>query len=93
MKTVLIAYDLHKLGQRYEKLRTLIHNSFPNRWYCLESTFIVVTDMTPAQVRDLCSPALDSNDELLVVGVQPSAWTTRGMADNCNSWLRNNVGP
>lgn len=93
MSAVLIAYDLHKLGQRYEKLRTLIKASFPTKWFCLESTFIVVTDMTPAQVRDLCMSALDSNDELLAVGLAPSAWATWGMADNCNEWLRNNVGP
>ena len=93
MATVLIAYDLHKLGQRYDKLRSLIKSSFPTCWFCLESTFIVVTDKTPAQVRDLCRTALDSNDELLTVGLQPSAWATWGMASNCNDWLRTHVGP
>jgi hypothetical protein len=93
MATVLITYDLHKLGQRYDKLRKLIRESFPTRWECLESTFIVVTTLNAAQVRDLCKSALDSNDELIAVGISPSAWASLGLSNDCNAWLKQHVGP
>lgn len=91
MATVLIAYDLHKLGQRYSDLRERIKANFPTHWACLESTFIVETDRTAAQVRDVCSPALDGNDELLVIALASSGWATHGMSAQCNDWLRSHV--
>lgn len=91
MNRLLIAYDLHKLGQRYAALRKLVHDNFHTRWACLESTFIVITPMTPAQVRDLLSPALDRNDELLVIELVASSWATLGFPQNCIDWLRQNT--
>lgn len=91
MSAVLIAYDLHKLGQRYTALRKLITETFPGGWNCLESTFIVNTSWTPVQVRDLLKSELDSNDELLVVALTPHGWATVGMSKPCNDWLRANA--
>ena len=91
MSAVLIAYDLHKLGQRYTALRTLITTTFPGSWNCLESTFIVNTNWTPVQVRDLLMTALDSNDELLVVALVKSAWATSPLSKPCLDWLHANA--
>lgn len=91
MSAVLIAYDLHKLGQRYHELRTLVKKTFPIHWDCLESTFIISTTWTTVQVRDVLRPAIDENDELLVVALTPSSWATLGFSKSCNDWLRTNV--
>lgn len=90
MSAVLIAYDLHKLGQRYTALRELINTTFPGGWNCLESTFIVNTTWTPVQVRDLLKSKLDSNDELLVVALVKNGWATAGISDPCVTWLHAN---
>lgn len=87
---VLITYDLHKLGQRYQALRKIVTDNFPTRWSCLESTFIVATTLSPTQVRELLSTALDANDELLVVALIKSSWATMGMTKSCNDWLHAN---
>lgn len=91
MKAVLIAYDLNKIGQRYTALRKLINETFPGGWNCLDSTFIVNTDWTPVQVRDLLKSKLDANDELLVVSLVKHGWATSGLAKECNDWLRTNA--
>lgn len=90
MNKLLIAYDLHKLGQRYTPLRDLIKASFGTWWNCLESTFIVVTDMDAVQVRDLLSPMLDGNDELVVFTLEPKAWASLGLSKQCVDWLHAN---
>lgn len=87
MSAVLIAYDLHKMGQRYAALRKLIIETFPGSWNCLESTFIVDTNWSPVQVRDLLRSKLDANDELLVVALVKSGWATAGMSKPCLDWL------
>ncbi len=91
MSAVLIAYDLHKIGQRYTALRDLIKKTFPNPWNALESTFIVNTTLSPVQIRELLVPALDSNDSLLVVALTPYGWATLGMPASANEWLQSNV--
>lgn len=91
MNAVLIAYDLHKLGQRYTALRNLIITTFPGSWNCLESTFIVSTNWTPAQIRDLLKSELDANDELIVVALVKNGWSTWGMSKPCVDWLRTNA--
>ncbi len=91
MSAVLIAYDSHKLGQRYTELRKLIIETFPGSWNCLESTFIVNTNWTPAQVRDLLKSKLDSNDELLVVALVKHGWASWGLSKPCSDWLHANA--
>lgn len=91
MTAVLIAYDLHKIGQRYTALRDLIKKTFPNPWSALESTFIVNTTLSPVQIRELLVPVLDSNDSLLVVALTPHSWATLGMPASANDWLRSNA--
>ncbi|MEJ5125828.1 hypothetical protein WH367_07190 [Comamonas sp. MYb21] len=91
MSAVLIAYDLHKLGQRYTELRKLIIETFPGSWNCLESTFIVNTTWTPVQVRDLLKSKLDANDELLVVALVKNGWASVGLSKPCTDWLHTNA--
>ena len=91
MSALMISYDLHKLGQRYTPLRNRIKANFPTHWCCLDSTFIVVTALTPVQVRDLLKTELDNNDELLVTALVKSGWASLGFSKACTDWLHNNA--
>lgn len=91
METLLITYDLHRLGQRYNDLRSLIRRTFPGAWEHLQSVFIVKTTMTPVQVRDLLAQSLDNNDELLVVALARHGWATWGVPQSAANWLHANA--
>lgn len=89
MKSYFIGYDLNKTGQDYKELIEQI-KKLGAWWHCLDSTWIIKTDMTAVQIRDILKPKIDSNDELLVVKLSgEAAWT--GFDENCSSWLRNNL--
>nr|WP_298994837.1 hypothetical protein [uncultured Allomuricauda sp.] len=88
-KSFLIGYDLNKSGQDYETLIEQIKN-LGNWWHCLDSTFIVKSLSTAASIRDHLKKFIDSNDELLIVGLtREGAWT--GFSEECSDWLRKNL--
>lgn len=91
MSKILIGYDLNKTGKDYTSLIDGIKKAFPTYWHCLDSTWIVVTDSTPPQVRDYLRQFLDANDELFVVDItgKPAAWV--GFDKQCSDWLTNNL--
>lgn len=88
MNTILIGYDLNKLGQQYKQLIDAIEKTFPVYWHCLDSTWLVKTAMSAVQVRDLLLPHLDANDELLTINVTGCARAWQGFNEQCASWLR-----
>ena len=89
MASYLIGYDLNKPEQDYKELLDAI-KSFTNWWHCLDSTWIVKTDLTAVQIRDKLSPHIDKNDELLVAKLSgEAAWV--GFNDECSKWLSNNL--
>jgi hypothetical protein len=92
MRTYLIGYDLNKTGQNYKDLIEKIKATFTYWWHHLDSTWIVKSNLTAAQIRDLLKPFIDSNDELLVAGLTgESAWT--GFDERGSKWLRENIQP
>lgn len=88
MATLLFGYDLNKAGQDYTKLIGDIKDAFPNYWHCLDSTWIVSTNLTPVQLRDWLWSRMDSNDEVFVVDItgKPAAW--QGFTGECATWLQ-----
>lgn len=89
MKSYMIGYDLNRPGQDYESLIEAI-KGLDDWWHCLDSTWIVRSSLTVVQIRDLLSPHIDSNDELLVALLSgEAAWT--GFDDECASWLTKNL--
>jgi hypothetical protein len=90
MATLMIGYDLNKTGKDYTGLIAEIRAQFKTYWHNLDSTWLVVTDLTPAQVRDLLAPHLDADDELLVSKISPpAAW--RGFNEAASKWLMDNL--
>ncbi len=89
MKTYLISYDLNQPLQNYGELIEAI-KEYSNWWHHLDSVWIIKTEETTVQVRDYLRPYIDSNDELLVVGLNgEGAWF--GFNDRGSEWLKNNL--
>jgi hypothetical protein len=91
MSNILVGYDLNKAGKDYTSLIDAIKKAFPTYWHCLDSTWIVVTDWTPAQVRDYLGKFMDANDELFVVDITGKSAAWAGFDKDCSSWLSNNL--
>lgn len=83
----MIGYDLNRPGQDYSDLIDAIKRiSGGSWWHCLDSTWIIMTDLNAVQIRDQLSPHMDPNDELLVAGLTgEAAWV--GFNDQCSNWL------
>jgi hypothetical protein len=90
MAVQLIGYDLNAPGRDYQALYDAIKQLGPVRWHCLDSTWMVVTNLSSTQIRDALAPHIDSNDTLLVVKLDGS-WGTQNMSEECNNWLHDNL--
>jgi hypothetical protein len=89
MKSYLIGYDLRRPGQDYKDLIEAIKN-LGAWWHCLDSTWIIKSNLTAEQIRDNLTPYIDDNDKLLVVKLfREAAWT--GFDKNCADWLQTNL--
>jgi hypothetical protein len=91
MATQIIIYDLNSEGAAYsatnKALTDAIKRLFPTWWHHLDSTWIVVTEMTSSQIRDALKPFLDEDDELLVTKSSgEGAW--HGFNDEGHKWLK-----
>jgi hypothetical protein len=55
-------------------------------WDCLDSTWLVITERTAAEIRDELKQYLGDDDRLLVMRYgEGAAWL--GFKDDCESWL------
>ncbi|MGV0816765.1 hypothetical protein [Martelella sp. AMO21009] len=90
MQTYMIGYDLNKSGKNYEDLIAAIKELANGYWHHLDSTWLINTNLNAGQIRDYLKPHLDSDDELLVIGVSGN-WATKGISASGNDWLRNSL--
>jgi hypothetical protein len=88
----MIGYDLNRPGQDYSDLIDAIKRISGGRWWhCLDSTWIITTDLSAVQIRDQLRQHVDQNDELLVAGLTgEAAWV--GFNDQCSNWLTQSLG-
>lgn len=89
MSALLITYDLNKPGQNYDKLYEKI-KELGTWWHYLDSTWIVVSTLTPSQAFDRLKPTLDESDRVLVLNITGdtySGWLTETAWD----WLKMHV--
>jgi len=56
--SLLIGYDLNKTGKDYSGLIEKIKASVETWWHCLDSTWIVKTNLSYIELRDLLKPTL-----------------------------------
>jgi hypothetical protein len=72
-----VSYDLRgKQKPDYKGLLEELKDS-PIWWHYLESTWLIITDETPAELFQRLAPHLHRLDSLLVIEVR----------DNCQGWL------
>ncbi len=90
MTVQLITYDLSRPGQDYSNLYESIKN-LGAWWHYLQSVWLVVTNQTPPQIRDILSRHIDPNDKLAVFTLQGN-WATSNLPQECTDWLRSNLG-
>lgn len=85
----IVSYDLRPPTQRYEELVARIKSY--SRWaYICESTYLIRTDETAAQVRDALGRYIDGNDKLFVGNIAASAaW--KGLPNEVSDWIKNNI--
>jgi hypothetical protein len=91
MTIYVIGYDLHPTkGETYDELIAAIA-ALGSCWHCLDSTWLVVSNLTSVQIRDTLWTHMKADDALLVVAYAPhnSAW--RGFTGDCQTWLKNNM--
>lgn len=81
-----VSYDLNFPGQRYEDLTALLNKE--GAWARIGgSVFLLESDKTPVELRDLFKVVLDSNDKLYVgLVMAPAAWT--GMPEKVSEWIK-----
>lgn len=86
MKMLMVGYDLNKSGQNYDKLIEAL-KSYGTYWHCLDSTWLIKTTKTCAQVCEELTTCIDSNDELLVAELAgAAAWY--GFNEKESEWLQ-----
>lgn len=82
----MINYDLSAPGRNYtaliEAIKALGSWSHP-----VESTWIVSSSLTPAQIRDRLWKKLDSNDKLIVAEMS-GTWASNGVSTSVTDWLK-----
>lgn len=91
MAKYMIGYDLIKPGQDYSDLFEAIKQLAQTWWHCLDSTWIVKTTLTVAQVRDQLQRHIDANDRLLVAELTGVLAWTGSFTEECSNWLRQNM--
>ena len=91
MPVYMIGYDLHPSEEeKYDDLYTALEAIGSGYWDCLDSTWLVITEKTPTQIRDKLKQYLKEDDRLLVMRYgDGAAWY--GFRDDCETWLKDNL--
>ena len=92
MATILIAYDIHPSASDASERVTDEIRSLGEWWHHLESTWLVKTDRTPEQIRDLLKQHVGCDDQLLIVDMSQNAAAWFGVDDAGSRWLEANFG-
>jgi hypothetical protein len=90
MATLMIGYDLNRPGQDYAALIERI-KSHGRWWHHLDSTWFVVTSLTPNEMCEELRRYIDSSDELLVLDVTRDSWWGVGFEQRAYDWLKENL--
>lgn len=90
MKSYMIGYDLNKSDKDYDGLIKKIKEISGTWWHHLDSTWIIKTTKSAEEIRNLLSPYIDNNDELLVAHLSgEGAW--KGFNEKGSKWLLDNL--
>lgn len=92
MATHLIGYDIHpSRGETYDELIAAI-KALGAWWHHLDSTWLVISNLTAVQIRDRLKAHLPyKDDQLLTITVSGDAAAWLGFADSGSKWLKDNL--
>jgi hypothetical protein len=90
MSTYLVGYDLDKPGQKYKNLEEEI-KALGAWWHHLDSTWLVVSELSTTQVRDRLQQHIDANDKLIVVRVTGTEAAWYGFSEEGGQWIKDNL--
>ena len=95
MANYFIGYDLHE-GEDYADLIAEIKAIANGWWHCLDSTWLIGSNLDCVVIRDRLKPHLTNSgkkggDRLLVMKLHGQWACTGSFSDNCRTWLKNNV--
>lgn len=90
MTLYLVGYDLHpKQGETYDDLINAIKSLTNTWWHRLDSTWLLVTNLSEVQIRDALWRHMRKDDQLLVARLTGAlAW--EGFDQKASDWLRSN---
>lgn len=85
----IVSYDLASAGTNYERVLEKIKAN-PGWARLGGSAYVVISDRSPAEIRDEIKSAMNAKDKLYVgiIGA-PAAWV--GMTDDVSEWLKKNL--
>ncbi len=91
MTIYVIGYDLHPTkGETYEELISAIR-AFGNCWHCLDSTWLIVSNLTALQICNTLWKHMKPDDQLLIVAYAPHNAAWAGFTGDCETWLKRNM--
>jgi hypothetical protein len=91
MTLYMIGYDLHPTkGETYGELIGAI-KALGSWWHCLDSTWLVISDLTAVQIRDTLWSHMKSDDQLLVMVYSKGGAAWNGFNKDCSDWLKSNL--
>lgn len=90
MKVYCVSYDLKGIKRDYTPLLSALQ-SMGKWWHFLESTWLIATNETPAEIWRRIATTIDTNDRLLIIEVRNNinGWLPKDAWD----WISSNVPP
>jgi hypothetical protein len=86
--SILIAYDIHPAqGAAYDDLFQAIQ-SFGAWWHHLETVWIVRSEKTPKEIRDILKEYIGADDQLLVLDISGDRAGWVGVSEAGSKWLK-----
>ena len=93
LPSILIAYDIHPAtGPGYDNLVKAIQ-SLGAWWHHLETVWIVRSEKTPEEIRDVLKTCVGTDDQLLVLDISGDRAGWVGVSDAGSRWLDENISP
>ena len=78
----LVSYDLNKQGQNYSGLTTRLKNGYAAKPILLSQWVTKNTSWNALQIRNDLKGYIDSNDRLLVSGLDGADWAGYNLSSN-----------
>lgn len=71
MATYMIGYDLNKPGKDYESVFQAIKGASNGVWcHCLDSTWLIKTNLNANQIYEKIRPCIDNNDNIIIMEIR-----------------------